>query len=127
MTAGHPAFFNRVDGHISIANSAALAAAHVDKDTRRPREARSITTPRASRPESCARGANALIKKVIPPPTPSQRRKGIELALADAAKWGLTSVQDNSDWEDFLVYEELECEGKLTTRIAEWLPFRAAP
>jgi predicted amidohydrolase YtcJ len=34
-------------------------------------------------------------------------------------------VQDNSAWEDFLVYEELESEGKLTTRIAEWLPFRA--
>ena len=36
---------------------------------------------------------------------------------------GLTSVQDNSPWEDFLVYEDLEREGKLTVRISEWLPF----
>ena len=32
-------------------------------------------------------------------------------------------MQDNSDWEDFLVYEELEKEGKLTLRISEWLMF----
>ena len=32
-------------------------------------------------------------------------------------------MQDNSDWEDLLIYEELENEGKLTVRISEWLPF----
>ena len=47
------------------------------------------------------------------------------MALADAAQWGVTSMQDNSDWEDFLVYEQLEREGKLTARITEWLPFGA--
>ena len=36
---------------------------------------------------------------------------------------GFTSAQDNSDWEDFLVYEELERDGKLTLRISEWLRF----
>jgi len=36
----------------------------------------------------------------------------------------VTSVQDFSDWEDFLVYEELEKEGKLNLRITEWLPFK---
>ena len=35
----------------------------------------------------------------------------------------MTSAQDNSDWEEFLVYEELEREGKLTLRISEWLSF----
>jgi len=45
------------------------------------------------------------------------------LALADAAQWGITSAQDNSEWEDFLTFEQLEKEGKLTLRIAEWLPF----
>ena len=45
--------------------------------------------------------------------------------LRQAAEWGLTSAQDNSGWEDFLVYEALEREGKLTLRISEWLPFGA--
>src|SRR5207249_7326881 len=34
-----------------------------------------------------------------------------------------TSAQDNSGWEDFQVYEQLEREGKLTVRISEWLAF----
>ncbi len=36
---------------------------------------------------------------------------------------GVTSVQDNSDWDDFLVYQELEREGQLPVRISEWLRF----
>jgi predicted amidohydrolase YtcJ len=125
VTAGHPAFFNRVDGHISIANTAALTAAHVDKTTAPP-EGGAIDHDAQGEPTGIVReSANQLVQRVIPPPTVAQRRKGIEMALADAAKWGLTSIQDNSDWEDFLVYEELESEGKLTTRVAEWLPFRA--
>src|SRR5216683_1651108 len=51
------------------------------------------------------------------------RRRGIELALAEAARFGVTSIQDNSPWDDFLVYRELKQEGKLTVRITEWLPF----
>jgi predicted amidohydrolase YtcJ len=125
VTGGHPAFFVRVDGHIAIANAAALAAAHVDKNTQPPAGG-AIDHDAQGEPVGIFReGAMEIIRKVIPPPTPSQRRKGIELALADAAKWGLTSIQDNSEWEDFLVYEELESEGKLTVRVAEWLPFTA--
>ncbi|MGA3212840.1 MAG: amidohydrolase family protein [Terriglobales bacterium] len=51
------------------------------------------------------------------------RKISVELALADAARWGVTSMQDFSTWDDFLVYEELEREGRLTARISEWLPF----
>jgi hypothetical protein len=45
--------------------------------------------------------------------------------MADALSHGVTSVQDFSDWQDFLVYEEMEKEGKLHLRITEWLPFKA--
>ncbi len=34
-------------------------------------------------------------------------------------------MQDFSDWEDFLVFEQMEKEGKLNLRITEWLPFKA--
>src|SRR5205807_9479047 len=69
--------------------------------------------------------AKELVSRKIPAPSPAQRRRGVEYALANAAKFGLTSAQDNSGWEDFLVYEDLEREGKLTLRITEWLPFGA--
>jgi predicted amidohydrolase YtcJ len=47
----------------------------------------------------------------------------MQIALQDAAQSGITSAQDFSDWDDFLVAEELENEGKLTLRLSEWLPF----
>ena len=69
--------------------------------------------------------AKGLVQKVIPPPTSEERRRGDELAIADAVAHGVTSVQDFSDWQDFLVFEELEKEGELKMRISEWLPFKA--
>ena len=125
VTGDHPAFFIRIDGHIAIANSAALKAAGITGSTAAPQGGK-IDLDANGQPTGIIREtAQALVYKQIPPPTTEQRRRGIELALADAAEHGVTSVQDNSDWEDFLVYEQLEREGKLTARVSEWLPFDA--
>src|SRR5204863_9714859 len=67
--------------------------------------------------------ARDAVSAVVPKPTPEKRRQAIEAALQDLAQWGITSAQDNSGWEDFQVYEQLEREGKLTVRISEWLAF----
>ncbi|MGA9245011.1 MAG: amidohydrolase [Silvibacterium sp.] len=126
VTGNHPAFFVRVDGHIAIANSAALAAAGITRDTPDPQGGKIDRDPSGNATGIIRETAQALVDKHIPPPTPELRRKGNLLALEDAASHGVTSVQDNSDWEDFLVYEQLEREGKLPVRISEWLPFGAS-
>jgi predicted amidohydrolase YtcJ len=125
VTGGHPAIFGRVDGHIAIANSAALKAAGITAQTPDPHGGK-IDRDEKGEPTGILREtAMGLVYSRIPPPTAAQRRRAAELALADAAMHGITSAQDNSDWEDFLTYEQMEKEGKLTLRIAEWLPFDA--
>ena len=125
VTAGHPAFLERIDGHIAIANSAALAAAGITGKTIPP-QGGAIDLDASGEPSGILReSAKALIDKIIPPPSHEERRRGDELAIADALAHGVTSVQDFSDWKDFLVFEELEKEGKLGLRITEWLPFAA--
>ena len=42
-----------------------------------------------------------LILAKAPRPSLALRRRGIEMALANAARWGITSVQDNSDGKTF--------------------------
>jgi hypothetical protein len=125
VTNGHPAIFNRVDGHIAIANSAALKAAGITTQTPDPHGGKIDRDDKGEATGILRETAMGLVGEKIPPPTAAQRRKAAELALQDAARWGITSAQDNSDWEDFLTYQQMEKEGKLTLRIAEWLPFDA--
>jgi predicted amidohydrolase YtcJ len=124
VTAGHPAFLGRIDGHIAIANSAALAVAGITGKTVPP-QGGAIDLDASGNPTGILReSAQDLIDKVIPPPSHDERRHGDQLAIADALAHGVTSVQDFSDWDDFLIFEDLEKEGKLNLRITEWLPFK---
>jgi predicted amidohydrolase YtcJ len=125
VTEGHPAIFNRVDGHIAIANSAALKAAGITAQTPDPHGGKIDRDDKGEPTGILRETAMSEVFSKIPPPTMQQRRRAAELALQDAARWGITSAQDNSEWEDFLVYEQLEKEAKLTLRISEWLPFDA--
>jgi predicted amidohydrolase YtcJ len=125
VTGDHPAIFNRVDGHIAIANSAALKAAGITAQSPDPHGGKIDRDDKGEPTGILRETAMGLVGEKIPPPSAAQRREAAELALQDAARWGITSAQDNSDWEDFLTYEQMEKEGKLTLRIAEWLPFDA--
>jgi hypothetical protein len=125
-TGDHPAIFVRVDGHIAVANTATLKAMGITAQSPDPQGGK-IDHDQQGEPTGILREtAKDSVLGRIPKPTSAQRRKAVELALLDAAQWGITSAQDNSDWADFLIYEQLEKEGKLTLRISEWLPFDAS-
>ncbi len=124
VTHDHPAIFERVDGHIAIANTAALDAAHITRTT---------PDPQGGKFDHDAKGdltgivredpAMEMVFKVIPPPTSAERKRALSLALSDASIYGITSAQDYSEWDDFLVMEQLEREDHLPVRVSEWLTF----
>lgn len=125
VAGSHPALLERIDGHIAVANTAALKAAKITGKTK-ALQGGSIDVDAHGEPTGILRDTEMeAVEQLIPPPTHEERRRGLELAIEDAVSHGLTSVQDNSDWQDFLVFEELEKEGKLGLRITEWLPFDA--
>jgi predicted amidohydrolase YtcJ len=125
VTGDHPALLERIDGHIAVANSAALRAAGITGQSKAPLGG-AIDLDANGQPTGILRDTEMEeVEKIVPGPTMEERRKGLELAINDAVSHGLTSVQDNSEWDDFLVYEQLEKEGKLKVRISEWLPFAA--
>ncbi|MBZ5529008.1 MAG: amidohydrolase [Acidobacteriia bacterium] len=123
----NPVFLTHVSGHVAVANSLALKLAGITRDTPNP-PGGEIERDAAGEPTGILKegAAMELLGKSIPPLSRAQRRKGIELALADLAKNGVTSIQDNSDWLDFLAYRVLRNDGRLTARITEWLPFTAS-
>jgi predicted amidohydrolase YtcJ len=122
----NPVALVHISGHVAIANSLALQLAKITKDTPNP-SGGEIEHDEAGEPTGMLKEGAAirLVASQIPDPNDEQRRRGIEMVLAEVAKNGVTSVQDNSAWEDFEVYRQLKAERKLTVRITEWLPFTA--
>jgi predicted amidohydrolase YtcJ len=124
VTGDHPAFLERTDGHIAIINTAALKVAGITDSTPDPRGGKIDRDVDGHATGIIREGpALALIQQRIPPPSYELRRKALELSIKDALTHGVTSVQDFSDWDDWLVLEELEHAGKLNLRVAEWIDF----
>src|SRR5438876_1243735 len=123
VSLDHPVFLQRVDGHIAVANTRALQLASITLASKDPAGGK-IDRDSAGGPTGILREtAREAVAAVISKPTHEKRRQAIEAALRDLAQWGVTSAQDNSSWEDFQIYEEIQHDGKLTSRITEWLAF----
>ena len=90
VTAGHPAFFVRVDGHIAAANSAALKAAGLNRNTKDIAGGHADHDNNGELTGIVREQTKDAFYKVIPPISPERRRKAAELVLAEAAQAGLT-------------------------------------
>jgi predicted amidohydrolase YtcJ len=135
VSTTYPMFFARVDGHVAVANSLALQLAGVTQNTPQPPTGHIVRDAQTNEPTGLLQedGATNLVFSKIPAPSTAERRRGIELVLADAARDGVTSLQDCSylevsrdvsfSKENFLIYQQLRKEGKLNARITEWLDF----
>lgn len=120
----NPVFLVHVSGHVAVANSLALQLAELNNHSPNPAGGELEHNASGELTGILKEGpAMELARARIPDPTAEQRRRGIILVLADLAKNGVTSAQDNSEWEDFRAYKRLKEEGKLTVRITEWLHF----
>jgi predicted amidohydrolase YtcJ len=120
----NPVLLVHVSEHVAVANSLALKLAEIDKNTPNPPGGEFERNSAGELTGMLKEGpAMEFVRSRIPDPTAEQRRRGITLVLADLAKNGVTSVQDNSEWEDFRTYKQLKEDDKLTVRITEWLHF----
>ncbi|MDQ3089021.1 MAG: amidohydrolase [Acidobacteriota bacterium] len=116
-TPDNPVFINRLDGHMALANSAALKLAGVDKNTKDV-EGGVIVRDASGEPTGVLKDAAMnYVYKVIPEASFEQKLEAVEAATNYAASLGVTSVQDMSAGTDVGVYQELLRHGKLKTRI----------
>ncbi len=118
VTPDTPVFLSRYDGHMALANSAAIRLAGVTAKTPDP-PGGTIVHDASGAPNGLFKdAAMTAVYKVIPPFTHDQRLRAARRALAHAARLGVTSVQDmNPDYADVAVYAELLERGELTARI----------
>ena len=119
----NPVFLQRVDGHIAWANSLALKSANITKDTKAPTGGEIVFDESGEPSGVLKETAMGLVSAVIPQTTAEETLKGIELALDEAKKYGLTSVQGGSDYTAIPLYRQFLKSDKLTVRVAVWQNF----
>jgi len=118
VTSNNPVAISRYDGHMILANAAALKAAGITSATQDP-PGGSIVRDASGNPTGALKDAAMdAVFKVVPPMSHDQRLHAVKRALGHAASLGVTSVQDmNPEFADIAVYAELAEKGELTTRI----------
>lgn len=112
-----PVFVNRLDGHMSLANSVALKLAGVTRETKDPAGGLIVRDPKGEPTGVLKDAAMSYVWKVIPEPSFEEKLAAARAATSHAAGYGVTSVQDMSAGNDVGVYQTLLDRGELKTRI----------
>jgi hypothetical protein len=90
-----PAAMTCYDGHSLWVNSRALAIAGITKDTPDPKNGVIVKDPKTGEPTGVLKeSAQALVRRVLPQPSRDDQRAALRAAIAEALKFGLTSVQN---------------------------------
>src|SRR5262249_6906380 len=113
-----PVFVSRYDGHMGLANTAALRLAGVTAQTPDPPGGVVVRDAQGNPTGALKDAATDFVFKVIPSPSHDRLMEAVKRALAHAASLAVTGVQDmHPEYEDVAVYSELRQRGELRSRI----------
>jgi hypothetical protein len=128
-----PVFISRYDGHMGLANTAALKLAGITADTKDPPGGVIYRLADGKTPSGILKdNAMGLLDRLIPEPSEAEIREAVEAAMNALVENGVTSVQDmDGSGRDtrqtlFRVLQELDRGGKLKARVDLRWPIAAA-
>ena len=124
VTRDHPVFVSRLDQHMALANSAALRAAGITRDTPTPPGGEIPRDPLTGEPQGIFKDeAMGLVWAAVPPRSPQQIDSALARALAHAASLGVTATSHVSvTWEELASWRRLRDAGRVTLRGYLYLP-----
>jgi predicted amidohydrolase YtcJ len=119
-----PVFIRRYDGHMGLANSAALKLAGITADTRDPPGGVIYRLADGKTPSGILKdNAMGLVDRLIPAPNEEEILEAVLAAQKACAEQGVTSLQDldgsaaETRRKLFRIYQKLARDGKLTVRL----------
>ncbi|MEM8983772.1 MAG: amidohydrolase [Pseudomonadota bacterium] len=113
-----PIWLGRIDGHAAWGNSAALAAAGVDRDTIDPAGGRILRDENGEPTGVFVDAAMDLVEAAIPANSDADVARYIEAALAELARLGITSVHDAGvSLQETRVLRELADANRMPVRV----------
>lgn len=128
VTPDHPVMVNRLDGHMVLANTAAMKAAGIGDDVKDV-PGGTIVRDAKGRPTGVFKdNASALIEKGVTVPSPTEWARALDTAMTYVAMQGVTSVHHvgpagtGGAWDELAALKRAHAEGKLRTRIRMAVP-----
>ncbi|HET6681187.1 MAG TPA: amidohydrolase [Gemmatimonadaceae bacterium] len=122
ITPDNPVWVNRLDGHMALANSAALQAAGITRDAESPSGGTIVRDARGEPTGLLKDNAMDPVTRVIPPPSPELEDRALDAAMRYVAERGVTTVHNMGSWSDLKVFERARAAGRLNTRIHAAVP-----
>jgi predicted amidohydrolase YtcJ len=124
VTPNNPVFVNRLDGHMGLANSAALRAAGITRATANIPGGVIVRDPRTGEPTGVLKDeAMTPVFAVVPAGTAEQDDAALARAMAFAASKGVTAAaMVSSPWSELAALERARKAGTLTIRAAVYPP-----
>lgn len=113
-----PAFVEGFDGHTYWANSKALQLAGISRDTPDPPNGKVVRDSDGEPTGTLKEAASALVEKVAPKPTRTEKLDALRAGIKWANQNGLVRVHSaGGDFEELDLYDELRRDGDLTLRM----------
>jgi predicted amidohydrolase YtcJ len=124
VTPNNPVWVSRLDGHMALANSRALAAAGVTSQTTDV-EGGTIVRDASGHPTGIMKdNAENIVDRVEPAPPPELDDRALGAAMRYVAERGVTSVVNMGTFSDLAAFERAHHAGRLITRIYAVTPIR---
>lgn len=120
VTSNHPVWINRLDGHMALANTAALRTAGINKNVKEVAGGEVIRNQNGELTGIFKDNAMSLVDKAVPEPTDQQKEQALEAAMDYVVAQGVTSVHQMSGHMD--VFERFRNQDKLKIRIYAGIP-----
>ena len=122
VTPNNPVWINRLDGHMNLANSLALRAAGIGRDTKDV-VGGTIVRDAAGEPTGVLKdNAMELMSGAAPAPSLAMSLRALDSAMTYVAERGVTSVHHMGGWADLAVFQQAHRQGALRTRISAAVP-----
>ena len=117
VVQNRPVFLDRLDGHMSLANSKALEIADITAKTMDP-VGGVIIRNSENEPTGILKDlAMNLIHDLVPPESDVEKDKALKKAMDYALSLGLTQVHDMGSWDDLQTYKRNHDKGELKIRV----------
>ena len=131
VTPDNPVFVWRLDGHMALANAYAMKLAGLDRNTK-DIPGGEIQRDADGNPTGILKdAATALVERIMPPLSDKELDAGMQAAMREAARHGVTSVQNMADSSTDAAtapklreFQKFARNGALTVRIYNASPLR---